>query len=76
MSQSKIQRPQIKGVGEVIEVLDSGRLYRVKMKNEHVAYAVVPKDGPVSDTDNPGAKVEVEFSPYDMSRCKIAGWLS
>jgi len=73
-----MERPPILGTGTIVEERDRGRLYRVEMKNGHVAFAVVPLDGPPPPPGDEvlGHAVEVGFSPYDMSRCKIRGWPS
>lgn len=69
------ERPPIQGNGTISLVYEPERLYQVEMPNGCQAYAVIPKVGPAIPekyvTDAVGAKVAVEFKPYDMSRCKI-----
>ncbi len=46
------------------------------MVNGYRAYAVLERKGPPipENTDLLQCEAEVEYSPYDMSRCKIVGW--
>ncbi len=71
------ERPPIQAVGRVVEILEPGRLYRVEMANGYRAYAVIERTGPPppGGADPTGAMVELEFSPYDMSRCHLVEWL-
>lgn len=71
------ERPPIQAVGRVVEILEPGRLYRVEMANGYRAYAVVERKGPrlPEGSDPVGAIVELDFSPYDMSRCHLTAWL-
>lgn len=72
------ERPPIQGNGTISLVYEPERLYQVEMPNGYLAYAVIQKAGPHTPeeyvADAIGAKVVVEFKPYDMSRCKIVGW--
>ncbi len=72
------ERPPIQGNGKITLVYEPERLYQVEMPNGYQAYAVIPKAGPTIPekySENViGAKVVVEFKPYDMSRCKIMRW--
>ncbi len=69
------ERPPVIGHGIIRTEEKSGHVFQVEMKNGHRAYAVLEKKGPaLPDGDVLGATVEVEFSPYDMSRCKIRGF--
>lgn len=72
------ERPPIQAVGRVVEVLEPDRLYRVEMANGYRAYAVLAKHGPRpgKGVDPVGQQVELEFSPFDMSRCHLVGWAS
>lgn len=70
-------RPPIEAVGEIVDVHEPGRLYRVEMPNGYRAYAIIERKGPrIPDGINPLAQsVRVQFSPYDMSKCRIVAWL-
>jgi len=71
------ERPPIQATGRVVEILEPDRLYRVEMANGYRAYAVIDRMGPrLPEGDDPvGVPVSLEFSPYDMSRCHLVGWL-
>ena len=69
------ERPPILGTGTIETIREEGRLFDVKMPNGYIAIAVLPKDGPACPEKVLGATVEVAFSPYDMSRCKVSRWL-
>lgn len=69
------ERPPIVARGKIESVREEGRLYDIRMANGYLAIAVVPKDGPRQNDIAPGARAEVAFSPYDMSRCKVLAWL-
>ena len=72
------ERPPIQAVGRVVEILESDRLYRVEMANGYSAYAVIERKGPrlPEGGDPVGRTVSLEFSPYDMSRCHLVGWMA
>ncbi|MDF1815711.1 MAG: hypothetical protein P1V20_26165 [Verrucomicrobiales bacterium] len=70
------ERPPILSKGVIVSVRVPGRLYDVEMPNGYVAIAVLPKGGPTAPTEEKGSAVEVAFSPYDMSRCKVVQWLT
>jgi len=71
------ERPPITGIGTIVEIHESGRLYQVEMQNGHRAYAVIPKNGdlPPDGESAEGMRAKVEYSPYDMTRCKIVEWM-
>ncbi len=69
------ERPPVVGQGIILTEEKRGHVFQIRMKNGHRAYAVLEKKGPsLPDGDLSGATVEVEFSPYDMSRCKISAF--
>lgn len=68
------ERSPIIAQGKIVTIREPGRLFEVEMENSYVAIAVLPKDGPQTDGEELGQLVEVAFSPYDMSRCKIVSW--
>ena len=68
------ERPPIRAVGRITAVREEGRLYEVEMANGYRAYAIVEKKGPRPPGDPLGHEVTVDFSPFDMSRCKVAAW--
>ncbi len=72
------ERPPIEAVGRVVEVREPGRLYRVEMANGYRAYAIVERKGPhLREGDDPlGREAVLHFSPFDMSKCRLVGWLS
>jgi hypothetical protein len=72
------ERPPITGTGVVRAERVVDRLYEVEMPNGFRVFGVVPKDGPVcpEDAEPVGASVSAAFSPYDLSRCRITGWLT
>jgi hypothetical protein len=47
------------------------------MANGYRAYAVIERKGPrpPEGVDPLGAMVELDFSPYDMSRSHLTAWL-
>ncbi|NNE93093.1 MAG: hypothetical protein HKN23_15730 [Verrucomicrobiales bacterium] len=74
-----MERPPITAAGRICSVEKSRHVYRVRMENGYEAYAVVRKAGPhppeeIDDESLVSSwhQVTVEFSPFDMSRCKIA----
>ena len=68
------ERVPILAQGKIVQILEPGRLFQVEMENSYTAYAVLPKDGPQTAGEELGQIVEVAYSPYDMSRCKIVRW--
>lgn len=68
------ERPPIIGIGTIVRIREPGRLFDVRMANGYIAVAVLPKDAPRAPEPCDGVTVEVAFSPYDMSRCKIRCW--
>ncbi len=72
------ERPPITGKGTIVEIHESGRLYQIEMKNGHRAYAVIPKGGPLipKGENEEGIQAVVEYSSYDMTRCKILEWIA
>ena len=69
------ERPPIRALGRITQTYDAGRLFEVEMANGYRAYAVLEKKGPPPPVDDPsGLPVTVNFSPYDMSRCRIVSW--
>ena len=70
------ERPPILAVGRISRVHDPARLYGVRMENGYEAYAILERKGPLPEggVDQEGNEVLVKFSPFDMSRCKIAEW--
>ncbi len=70
----RTERPPIVGRGIIVRTREPGRLFDVRMPNGHVAVAVVPRGGLAGPSEATGVRVEVAFSPYDMSRCKVVAW--
>ncbi|MDF1860077.1 MAG: hypothetical protein P1U87_07670 [Verrucomicrobiales bacterium] len=69
------ERPPIRAKGRIIRTHQKNRLYEVEMANGYRAYAIIEKKGPAYSSEDPtGQKVIVNFSPYDMSRCKVVEW--
>ena len=70
------ERPPLSGIGRIVGTREPGRLYQVEMPNGYHALAVVPREGPAAPASEmpEGLRVEVAFSPYDMSRCRIVHW--
>ena len=71
------ERPPILATGRITQVHEPDRLFEVTMKNGYRAYGILERKGP-----RPGGEVvegttevKVEYSPFDMSRCKIVEWL-
>ena len=69
------ERPPILGIGIVRAERIVDRLYEIEMPNGYRAMGVVPKAGPRCKGPGIDRRVRVAFSPYDMSRCRIAEWL-
>lgn len=68
------ERPPIRDRGRIVEELEPDRLYRVEMANGYRAYAILEKKGPSPPAKALDCGVAVDFSPYDMSRCRIVSW--
>ncbi len=70
------ERPANPGRGRVVTECTPDRLYEVEMPNGYRAMAVIPREGPRLDAGEPavGREVDLEFSPYDMSRCRVVNW--
>ncbi len=70
------ERPPIQATGRITQVLEEGRLFQVEMPNGYRAYGILERKGPriPADADPLSCEVAVEYSPYDMGRCKIVGW--
>lgn len=70
------ERPPIRSTGLITKIHEEGRLFEVTMENGYRAYAVLERKGP--QPENPVVAGEsraiLHFSPFDMSRCKIAEW--
>ncbi|MEX2580364.1 MAG: hypothetical protein WD342_15000 [Verrucomicrobiales bacterium] len=70
------ERPSIQAVGRITRVHEKDRLYEVEMANGFRAYAIRERKGPAlsSDAEATEFEVVVDFSPYNMGRCKIVEW--
>ncbi len=69
------ERPPIPGKGQVRATLLERKLYEVEMPNGFRTRAYLTGDSPPPpSTDLEGETVELEFSPYDMSRGRIVRW--
>jgi hypothetical protein len=73
---SMAERPPIQATGQIVEVLEADRLYRVEMANGYRAYAIVERKGPRLPAGEAalGKEVRLLFSPFDMSKCRLADW--
>ena len=70
------ERPPIRAQGRITETLEAARLFEVEMPNGYRAYAILEKKGPPPPSEDPsGTTGTVDFSPYDMSRCRIVEWV-
>jgi len=69
------ERPPIRARGRVTRAHEPGRLYEVEMANGYRAYGIVEKKGPRPVGEPVGSEVIVDFSPFDMSRCKVVEWV-
>ena len=69
------ERPFPTARGIIRHIREPQRLYEVEMPNGYQTLAVIPKGGPPPPADPEGQSVELVFSPYDMSQCKITRWL-
>ena len=65
------ERPPIIAIGTIVAERTPDRLYEIAMANGHCALAVVPKAGPRCTGPWRERQARVDFSPYDMSRCRI-----
>jgi translation initiation factor IF-1 len=69
------ERPPIRTKGRITRTHQKNRLYEVEMANGYRAYAIIEKKGPACSMEDPtGQEVVVDFSPYDMSKCKVVEW--
>ncbi|MDF1823011.1 MAG: hypothetical protein P1U68_00125 [Verrucomicrobiales bacterium] len=70
------ERPPIRAQGIITQMHEKNRLFEVQMANGYRAYAIVERKGPHPEAGDPiGKSVTVDFSPYDMSRCRVVEWL-
>lgn len=70
------ERPPIRAQGRITQMHDEDRLFEVEMANGYRAYAIVERKGPRLESGDPvGKSVIVDFSPYDMSRCRVVEWI-
>lgn len=70
------ERLPIRARGRVTAVYKEEQLFEVTMANGYRSYGVLERKGPrppceVAATD---CDVIAEYSPFDMSRCKIVEW--
>jgi len=69
------ERPPIRAQGRITQTHEAARLYEVEMSNGYRAYAILEKKGPQPPSEDPsGLAVTVDFSPYEMSRCRVIAW--
>lgn len=67
--------PPITTTATVRAVLEAGRLFEVETKNGLVIPAHITRRGAAAGQGerlNPGDTVELEFTPYDFSKARIA----
>lgn len=69
------ERPAIIAIGKPIAERTKDRLYEIEMANGHRVVGVVAKLGPRCAGAWNEHQVEVAFSPFDLSRCRIIDWL-
>lgn len=74
------ERPGIFSTGHICATRIPRRAYDVRMKNGHIAVAVIQKKGPhppeaITEEELLETEIEVEFTPCDMSRCKVRRWM-
>ena len=69
------ERPRPKASGTIREIREPQRLFEVEMPNGFRSLAVLHPNTPSTPSDPLNQQVEVKFSPYDMSQCKITRWL-
>lgn len=68
--------PTIKAQGTIMEILKPS-VYRVQLANGHRLTAVMAGSLRLQFVDiQPGALVELEISPYDLSEARILGILN
>ncbi|MDF1850809.1 MAG: hypothetical protein P1U85_08250 [Verrucomicrobiales bacterium] len=68
------ERPPIRATGRITRIHEPARLYEVEMENGYRAYAILEKKGPRPVGEEIDRQVLVDFSPFDMSRCRIVSW--
>ena len=70
------ERPPIRAVGRITKVYKEGHLFEVTMSSGYTAYAILERKGPCPPKKVAPVECEVvtEYSPFDMSRCKIVEW--
>jgi len=69
------ERPALTAQGIIRQIREPQRLFEVEMPNGYQTLAVIPQNGPQAPSSPEGRTVELEFSPYNMSQCKIRRWL-
>ena len=69
------ERPTHTGLGIIRRIREPQRLFEVEMPNGFQTLAVLPENGPPPPASPEGQTVELAFSPYDMTQCKIIRWL-
>ena len=69
------ERPSPTARGTIREIREPQRLFEVEMPNGFVSLAVLHHNNPAAPPEPLNQQVEVIFSPYDMSQCKITHWL-
>lgn len=70
------ERPPLLSRGRIVAEPVPDRLYEIVMPNGYRALAVLPQEiPPPPGPSAEGLLAEVGFSPYDMSRCRIAAWV-
>ncbi len=71
MSKKDSHKEIVKLVGEVVELLPS-TMFRVKLENGHIILAHISGRMRINFIKlMPGDKVEIEMSPYDLTRGRI-----
>lgn len=68
------ERPPIRAHGRITRIHEDDRLFEVEMENGYRAYAILEKKGPRPPAKILETTVLVDFSPFDMSRCRIVQW--
>ena len=70
------ERHPIRAVGRITKVYKEGHLFEVTMSSGYTAYAILERKGPCPPKEVAPVECEVvtEYSPFDMSRCKIVEW--
>lgn len=69
------ERPALSAQGIIRQIREAQRLFEIEMPNGYHALAVLHHNTPSPPSDPVGHQVEVTFSPYDMTRCKIIRWI-